>query len=199
MSQSPMDRREAVRVVSSLLGGIALVGGESLWRRPLRAMPAPGEAAGAFAPNEVALLDEAAETILPETSTPGAKAARCGAFIALMVTDTYEPRDQRIFRRGLLELESAARAATGGGFLQATPAQRLSLLDRFDREAKAFMEDRPSDEPAHWFRMLKQLTLVGYFTSEIGMTQHLRYLETPGRFDPCVPYNPGDRDWARHA
>jgi hypothetical protein len=47
--------------------------------------------------------------------------------------------------------------------------------------------------------MIKELTLLGYFTSEIGYTQALRYVETPGRFDPCVPYEPGDKAWAPHA
>jgi hypothetical protein len=47
--------------------------------------------------------------------------------------------------------------------------------------------------------MMKELALLGYFTSEIGMTQAQRYAETPGRYDPCVPYKPGDKAWAPHA
>jgi hypothetical protein len=47
--------------------------------------------------------------------------------------------------------------------------------------------------------MFKELTLVGYFTSEIGATKALQYAETPGRFDPCVPYTKGERAWANHA
>lgn len=55
------------------------------------------------------------------------------------------------------------------------------------------------DEPAHYFRMLKELALLGYFTSEIGYTRAMRYIEAPGRFDPCAPYAPGDKSWASHA
>jgi hypothetical protein len=47
--------------------------------------------------------------------------------------------------------------------------------------------------------MMKELTLLGYFTSEIGYTQAMRYVESPGRFDPCVPYTPGETIWASHA
>ena len=47
--------------------------------------------------------------------------------------------------------------------------------------------------------MVKELTLLGYFTSEIGYTQAMRYTETPGRFDPCVPYTTGEKSWAPHA
>ena len=56
-----------------------------------------------------------------------------------------------------------------------------------------------TDPPAHYFRMMKELALLGYFTSEIGCTQAQRYLETPGRFDPCLRYTPGEKSWAPHA
>jgi hypothetical protein len=47
--------------------------------------------------------------------------------------------------------------------------------------------------------MMKELALLGYFTSEIGYTRAMRYIESPGRFDPCVPHAPGDKSWAPHA
>ena len=47
--------------------------------------------------------------------------------------------------------------------------------------------------------MMKELALLGYFTSEIGYTKAMRYRESPGRFDPCAPHAPGDNSWAPHA
>jgi hypothetical protein len=44
--------------------------------------------------------------------------------------------------------------------------------------------------------MLQDLTVLGYFTSEIGATKQLRYYEVPGRFDPCIDYKPGDKAYA---
>ena len=188
-----IDRREAIRRVTALLGGVALVGGSSLVAACERAQRGVGAAgAGTFSAHDVALLDEVAETILPETKTPGAKAAHVGAFMALMVTDTYEDREQQIFRAGMRQLEQAS-------FMAAKPAQRLALLERLDREQKAYMDGKADDRPAHYFRLMKELTLLGYFTSEIGCTQAQRYRETPGRFDPCVPYTPGETAWAGHA
>ena len=131
-----------------------------------------------------------ADTILPETKTPGAKAAHVGAFMALMVTDTYDDRQQGVFRDGMKQLS---------GFLELPPAQRLARLEQLDREAKSYMDTRAQGAPPHFFRLMKELTLLGYFTSEIGVTQAQRYRETPGRFDPCVPYTPGDGAWAAHA
>jgi len=77
-----------------------------------------------------------------------------------------------------------------------TPAQRLAFLEQLDREQKAYMERVRRAPPAHYFRQMKELTLFGYFTSEIGCAQAMRYRETPGRFDPCVPYTPGETSWA---
>ena len=190
-----IDRREAIRRVTALLGGVAFVGGSDLLTacEQAHARAATSRAqVGSFTAQDIALLDEVAETILPETKTPGAKAAHVGAFIALMVTDTYEEREQAIVRDGMRGLNEAS-------FMTATPAQRLALLERLDREQKAYMDARERGAPAHYFRLLKELTLLGYFTSEIGCTQAMRYAETPGGFEPCVPYRPGETAWAAHA
>lgn len=197
-----ISRREAIERVTLLLGGTALIGGSAL-------LTGCGDAAaqetvsvegvGAFTPADVAFLEEIADTILPETGTPGAKAARTGAFMALMVTDTYTERNQQLFRDGMDTIETQCRATHGGGFVQVTPAQRLALLEASDREQHAYMASRAPGSPPHFFRMMKELALLGYFTSEIGYTQAMRYVESPGRFDPCVPHAPGDRTWAPHA
>ena len=189
-----IDRREAIRRVTALLGGVALAGGGTLCSAVERAhaRAATVRQVGTFTAQDIALLDEVADTILPETKTPGAKAAHTGAFMALMVTDTYDERQQGVFRDGMQKLNDAA-------FMAATPAQRLAKLEQLDREQKAYMDTRAEGAPPHYFRLIKELTLLGYFTSEIGCTQAMRYRETPGRFDPCVPYTPGETQWAGHA
>ena len=197
-------RREAVQNVVALLGGAALSGGDRLLALSfdIEALEqATSKGVGAFSAADVALLDEIAETILPETSTPGAKAAKTGAFMALSVTDVYTTENQSIFRDGLRKVDEACTSAHGTSFMAATPAQRLTVLQALDREQKAAMDARPtnSDEPRHYFRLMKELALLGYFTSEIGCTKALRYVESPGRFDPCAPHKPGDRSWAGHA
>ena len=199
--QHLIDRREAIRRVSALLGGVAFVGGNALLTACERRAPGASSAtaAGTFTADDVAFLDEVADTILPTTGTPGAKAAQVGAFMALMVTDTYEPSDQKIFQDGMRQLDQESKTANGATFVASTPAQRLSLLEKLDREQKTYMDARKDDAPSHYFRMMKELTLLGYFTSEIGYTKAMRYVESPGRFDPCVPYTPGEKSWASHA
>ena len=239
-----INRREAIRRVSVMLGGVAFVGGTGLLtaceqaRVPVEGLP------GKFSAEDIAFLDEIAETILPETKTPGAKAAGTGAFMALMVTDSYGPSEQRTFRDGMKKVDEASRKANSVAFMAATPQQRLAVLATLDRDQKRVMDAREAasrrkkglaplplqeeapqgdaylpdqrkesatgaevsgaaaitrDEPPHFFRMMKELALLGYFTSEIGYTKAMRYVESPGRFDPCTPYAPGESSWASHA
>jgi hypothetical protein len=188
-----IDRREAIKRVGAVLGGIAFAGTgvlEAVERAHARA--ASVRAVGAFSAQDVVLLDEVADTILPDTKTPGAKAAHVGPFMALMVTDTFSDQNQAIFRDGIQKLNDA-------GFMQLAPAQRLALLEKLDREQKTYMDTRQEGAPPHYFRFIKELTLFGYFTSEIGVTQAQRYRETPARYDPCLPYTPGETSWAGHA
>jgi glucoside 3-dehydrogenase (cytochrome c) hitch-hiker subunit len=210
-----ISRRKALQRVSVLLGGAALTCGDRVLALSFDVAArdaAMAQGTGAFTASEVALLDEIAETILPETSTPGAKAAKTGAFMALMVTDAYTLQAQQVFHAGLGQVDEACRKAHGMGFILAVPAQRLSVVEALDREQKAAMDARiaertrrapaaaaPADQPAHFFRMMKELTLLGYFTSEIGYTKAMQYRESPGRFDPCAPLAPGDKSWAAHA
>jgi hypothetical protein len=188
-------RREAILRVSSMLGGVALVGQSAMLAGCVRQTPETA----LFTADDVAFLDEIAETILPETSTPGAKAAGVGPFIAMMVVDTYDDREQDVFRSGLRTLEDECRKMHGESFMSTTPARRVALLQKLDAEQLQFMRTAKEDEPAHYFRMIKELTLLGYFTSEIGYNQAMRYVETPGRFDPCAPHTPGEKTWAVHA
>jgi hypothetical protein len=204
----PLNRREAIRRVSAWLGAAAFTGGSGLLAAAEKASMAGGMP-GEFTLEQIALLDEIAETILPATKTPGAKAAKTGAFMALMVTDCYSPAQQKVFLDGMRNVDEAMRRANNVSFMAATAEQRLAVLTALDREQKQVMDGREaadrkrqgpaSPQPAHYFRMMKELALLGFFTSKIGCTEALRYVEAPGRFDPCLPYAPGQPAWAAHA
>lgn len=188
-----MNRRDALNQVALLLGG-SVVGGVAF----LGGCRSGGEKAAGlvFTPQQISFLDEVAETILPATDTPGAKAARVGEFMKVMVTDCYEEKDQQIFMAGIPTIDEACRKAHGKGFMEATPAQRTSLLTTLHEEWKAYNKTKKPEDPNHYFGLMKQLTLLGYFTSELGATQALRYVAIPGRYEGCIPYKKGDRAWA---
>src|SRR5271168_289490 len=104
----PLNRREALHWVSAWLGGTALVGGRGLLAACERAsLPLQEATLGEFTAGDIAFLDEIAETILPATKTPGAKAAKTGAFMALMVTDSYRQPERQVFREGMAKVDDA--------------------------------------------------------------------------------------------
>jgi hypothetical protein len=188
-----MNRRDAIGRVALLMGG-TVIGAEFL----LSGCKPKGAATvqDLFDQDHEAFLDEVADTILPETKTPGAKAAKVGAFMAVMVRDCYEPADQQIFLKGIGQIDDAANKKFSKKFMDLDATQKTALLTDLDKEQEAYSKTKKPKDPNHYFRMMKELTLFGYFTSEIGCKQALRYVEVPGRFDGCIPYKKGDKAWA---
>ncbi len=209
-----MDRREAVKYISLLMGG-TLVGGSAF----LSGCKSETGKQLDWSSDDIAWLNEVGETILPATATPGAKAANVGQFMTVMVNDCYERADQKAFRDGMDQLNDASKKKFDKSFMSITPQQRHELLVGLDKEAKEYQvkvsdfnkkeSEKEKDELAkgnkdykkermspHYFSMMKQLTLLGFFTSEIGAKQALRYVQIPGRFEGCIPYKKGDKAFA---
>jgi hypothetical protein len=186
-----MNRREAVQYISLLLGG-TVVGGTAFLTG---CKTNTNTNAAEFSPDDVSYLDEISDTILPTTKTPGAKAAQVGQFMTVMVRDCYEDKNQKIFRDGMNKINDLSQKQFGKSFMDASPEQRHNLLVQLDKEQKDYMTKKKDTDPAHYFRLMKELTLLGYFTSKIGCTQARRYAAVPGRYDGCVPYKKGDKAW----
>jgi hypothetical protein len=207
-----MNRRDAIGRVAMIMGG-AVIGADFFLSgcKPNGA----SNVADLFTQDNLAFLNEVADTILPTTTgSPGAKAANVGQFIAVMVRDCYTPADQQTFVGGIAKLNDAANKKSGGKFVSLTAQQKTDLLTGLDKEQKDFTTKRDKDMaadkekhkadpayvspdlPKHYFRMIKELTLLGYFTSEIGATKALRYIAVPGHYDGNVPYKKGDKAWA---
>ncbi len=181
-----MNRKEAIQYISLLLGG-TLVGANSF----LAGCKIADKQL--FSKEDLAYLDEIAETILPETKTPGAKAAQVGKFMTVMVSDCYDEKEQMIFREGMKKIDDHADKKFGKSYLAITPEQKHELLVQIDNEQKQYMKNKKEEEPVHYFRMMKELTLLGYFTSKPGSTQGKRYMPIPGKYIGCVPYKKGEK------
>ena len=186
-----MDRREVIKSISLLLGG-AVVGSSYF----LSGCKANDKVSLVFTDADIAFLNEVAETILPETNTPGAKAAKVGEFMTLVVNDCYEKEDQEIFHKGMKQLDDFSNKKFGNKFMKLSAQQKTELLTELDKEQKEYQDKKKPEERSHYFRMMKELTLLGYFTSEIGCTKAMRYVERPGKYEGCVPYKKGDKLWA---
>jgi hypothetical protein len=188
-----MNRRDALNRVALLVGGTVI--GAEFFLSGCKAEDKYGASVD-FTPQDIAYLDEIAETIIPKTDTPGAKDARVGAFMSVMVKDTYNEKQQKAFLDGMTSLNKASDKKFSSGFMAITPEQRKQLLIDLDKEAKEFEKTKKDGEPPHYFTLLKQLTLLGYFTSEPGATQALNYIQVPGKFEGCIPYKKGDKAYA---
>lgn len=192
-----MKRREALSTVAILLGG-TIVGADVFFS----GCKTTGKKEGLFAVGDIALLDEVGETILPATpSSPGAKEAKIGNFMKVIVTDCYDEKEQKTFTDGIQKLTETSKKRYGKDFLNLTAGQKHDLLVELDSEAAEFKKAARSKNsgghaPTHYFTMMKQLTLWGYFTSEPGATKALRYVPVPGRYEGCIHYKKGDKAWA---
>jgi len=190
-----IDRREVLRRAALALGGALSA--------PVMAHILAGQASRrvsngvwqprALTPDQGELVASIAEHILPETDTPGARAAGVHRFIDALLAESYPPEERRRFLAGLADVEARARRSAGCGFLACPPQQQRTLLAELDRETFAAT---PSQAEVPFFRTMKELTLVGYYTSEIGATRELRHAPIPGRFEGCVPLAQIGRTWA---
>lgn len=210
-----MNRRDLLKQIA-LVTGAVVVGGDFF----LTGCKQTGKSETGFTPSTIGLLDEVGETIIPATTTPGAKAAKIGEFMKVMVTDCYTEKQQAAFTNGLVSLEEACNTMYGRNFLECDTVERKEFLLSLEKEAKDFNQKRDESDklkeahqqkngtlawkdqtefegnPSHYYTMMKQLTLWGFFSSETGMTETLRYEAVPGRYDGAVPYTKGDKAWA---
>jgi hypothetical protein len=210
-----MDRRELLKLIA-IATGTAFVGGEFFLAGCTNPDAGPSMT---FSQDDIAFLDEVGETILPKTNTPGAKDAKVGAYMTVFVNDCYTEADKKVFHEGIRKLDDACNEMHDVSFMKATPEQRKSLLVKLDEEGKKqATEIREFDEQqvkkekgehekgnsgfererrsAHYFSMMKQLTISAFYTSKEGRMGALRYTPVPGRYDPDLPYKKGDRAFA---
>lgn len=202
-----MNRRDAIRRVALLMGGavsmpaiLGVLGGCS-------AEPGAGADAGAgwkpafLTPEQAALVAEVAEIMIPRTDTPGARDVGIAAFIDTMLKDAYPEDGQRRFVAGLADFEAHALHEHGRAFLALEPEQRTAMVKQaHDPAVEAERQSAlPLEERQRPFILtMKELTMLGYFTSEPGATQVLQYRPVPGAYHACVPLRQAGngRTWA---
>lgn len=197
-----MNRREALSRVGVIMGSAVTAPTLIAFMDGCKTKDAATGAEFAFEPEQLNLVSEVAEVIIPKTDTPGAKDAKVGEFVEKMLKDCYYEKDQKSFMAGLSKLED-------NDFMKASADERITLLTAAEQESmdelKRIGDERSKvqeagqefDEPGvPFFRLMKELTLLGYFTSEPGATQALEYVAIPGRYDGCIDLLPGQKAWA---
>lgn len=208
-----MNRREALKRVGWLAGGTAATPMLISWLSGCQTAPEWTPTTLTAEQHErVAILTE---LIIPETDTPGARGAQADRFVDILATEVLPPNVRQAFLDGLDDVEERAQSEFGSAFVDLPAEQQTAILqalaDEDDSVREQPMEEDERivyysmmnfpagpDEPAPFFTLIKEATVLGYYTSEIGATQELRYVAVPGRYDGDVPFPSEtiDRSWA---
>ena len=140
-----------------------------------------------FSDDEFSLIEKITDTIIPKTATPGALDTQVPYFIDLVVKNCMTGENQQLIKKGLQQLNDE----NAGKFLSLSAEEKLNAINKTDDAAFKDQSDKA------WFRIIKKLSLIGYFTSQEGMTKALNYVKVPGDYKACIPYKPGDKALAK--
>lgn len=192
-----MDRRELLHRASMLMGGAisasaaaGILAGCTAAPEQVVADTGGGQFLNA---QEMATVSAMADQILPKTSTPGALDVGVPAFIDRMLAGYYNGKERDIIRAGLATASADAAKLRGKSFAALTSDEQVTLMKTYDSEAYA--ATAVTDTP-HFFRLVKELTLLGYCTSKVGATTMMRYEQIPGPFKGDVPVSAIGKAWA---
>lgn len=126
------------------------------------------------------LLAEIAETIIPKTTTPGAKDIYAHLFVLKMIDDCKTKEDQDKFVKGLSAFEKFPGSNSSPSFIRASPEERFSILNTLEKREE-------KDELQYFYRSMKGLTIQAYTTSQFYLTKVKIYELVPGRWHGCFP------------
>jgi hypothetical protein len=193
-----MNRREALRGLAWLLGGACSASTLSAVLAGCRPTGTP------FVPKTLSAaqfeqVGWLVDLIIPPTDTPGAREAGVPELIDGLLADWATDAEKAQFLAGLADVETRSQQTFGKPFVAGTPEEQTRLLTTLEEEAAAAEPPVPDPDntfaPA-FFTVLKGLTLAGYYTSEVGATQELRWIAAPGRYEGDLPYVEVGRAWA---
>ena len=178
-----MNRRQALQQTALLMGGVVSAGVVSAVLSGCKPTYDINWTPQLLTKDEAILTGELAETILPETDTPGAKSLHVDEFIDLVLKDCFPEADQQSFKAGLASLNDMCQTQNGSSFLDSSPEKRTQFLKDF--EDKQRVEAAQNGGKA-FFTQFKELALAGYFTSEAVITEQLHYNPLPQQYKGCV-------------
>ena len=205
-----MDRRNVLRLLGSTAALSALPLEALSFIQQAHAQVAQSTGVRTLNAHQNATVTTIADLIIPETSTPGAKAAKVNEFIDLLLTEWFEKAEKERFLAGLSTIDPASRKRFGADFISCTAAQQLDLMKQFDDAAMQFAHSQPAPvstrtasartlkmrtpapgdnamQTPEFFYTLKRLTLFSYYTSEIGFSKELGYSIIPPGHEGCAP------------
>ncbi|WP_029286822.1 gluconate 2-dehydrogenase subunit 3 family protein [Pedobacter sp. R20-19] len=193
-----MHRREALKNVAFLLGGAISASTMGVLFESFT-LPENEKNFVSFSVQDQKIFAEFADIIVPTTkSSAGAKAAGLGKFIPMMMQDCYPKEMQTSFARGFKQLQDKSMQDYKKNYVSLTVPERTKLMVDL-RLMSIAQKDTKSEENkdlVYFFVTARDLTLLGYYSSEIGCTKAREYVLVPGRFDGNTKLKPGQKSWA---
>ncbi|MEI9918241.1 MAG: gluconate 2-dehydrogenase subunit 3 family protein [Bacteroidota bacterium] len=187
-----MNRREAIQRAGLVLGYAVSASTIAAIMDGCKAKPELTWTPEFLSPDQASLVGEVAEIIIPKTDTPGAKDAGVPHFIDILVKDCYKKEDQDSFLAGLAEFDKGAN-----GFLDLDHDKQVEYVTKVHNEALEAQKDPAAkDKPRPFILTMKELTVVGFFTSKPGATEVLQYDPVPGAYKGCIPLSEVGKTWA---
>lgn len=180
-----MDRREAIKRTAWIMGGIVSAPAITAVLKGCTARPELGWKPVFLTEEQAAIISEIAEIIIPQTDTPGAKEAGVPGFIDLILKDVYKKEDQDKFIEGLKAFNGEADKEMGDSFLDLSPEDQTAFVKK--KHDEAIQSDSKSADNRPFILAMKELTMLGFFTSEPGATLVLQYDPVPGAYKGCIP------------
>jgi gluconate 2-dehydrogenase gamma chain len=182
-----MDRREAIKRTALLMGGVVSASAIAGVLNGCAAKPSIDWKPVFLSKDQANIVSEIAEIIIPKTDTPGAKDTGVPAFIDMMLKDVYAKEDQNRFLAGLKAFDEDAKKSKGDSFADLDAEQQTAFVkQKHDEAIQAEKNEKPAPKRP-FILMMKELTMLGFFTSEAGATQVLQYDPVPGAYKGCIP------------
>lgn len=187
-------RKEAIRRSGYLLGGVIFAPSIVGLLNGCTVKRTEGWEPEFFSEYEANLVTALADVIMPKDDYPSASEVGVPSFIESMVSTVYNQEQRNAFMQGLNEFGSLAQGTLQIDFTESVDEDRYRFTYEQNQTALQ-LRNEPNSEPS-FFLMFKELTILGYFTSEVGATQVLRYEPTPGFYNGCMPFDEIGKTWA---
>lgn len=193
-----MDRREALKRTALLMGGALSAPAIMGVLKGCSAKPGIDWKPEFFTEDQASIISTVSDIIIPTTDTPGAKDAGVPSFIDQMLKEVYSAEEQKAFTEGLQAFNEQAKEEYGEDFNDMNEEDQAAFVKKL-HDAAIQAEETTDPAPKRPFILsMKELTLLGFFTSEAGATQVLQYVAVPGAYKGCIPLSEAGngKSWA---
>lgn len=192
-----MNRREAVQSITILTGGLLSASTIGVILNGCTSNIKTGKGIQ-FTEDEQNTVSRMADIIIPSTKIPGALNAGVPTFVIMMMQQCYPLQNQDSFHKGLGTFDHICTQKYSGHFLKLSKEKQVQAVKYLD--VKILGKNNPAGQTDEslsiFYRDLKGLIILGYYSSKPGATEALRYIPVPGHYDGCIPYHTGDKEWA---